>query len=1115
MEEDGPTNDLGERAVPEVPLPLIGPCQDPDPDGWASIERVGGWNALLTEFITMEEVPHQHRQAWTWAWGEVLDRVQIAQEGRQLDRALMWLCFLPQALLRQARGGGRQGRGAVTMRFNALSVDGNWGLLVTLWEKDMRKLMQDEAKAKPRKELNPEEELDKKRRVAKKLLANGQVSRAVARINSFGVADMKDPTVREQLRSKYPEGRGGMPEDLRKSTPVEHLRGLRENLRSLDKTTAPGTGGLRPAYLITLAELMEADQMSKLEDFGLRYARGDLPHWFYAVWLSVCTVPIFKTAERDSIRPLGIRNPLLKAIHKEVMRENRQAFTQFLEPQQLVLSVGGGCKLVFSVRMLLESRQDFCCVKNDFRNAYNEIERDCIVKALAEEPTLQHLAWHAAITHVPHHGLESGGKKWGTSSRGTTQGSNEATAYFCVGWHKELQKLDAKLSAVGGMAKAGADDLNAIGPPEVVFPALEQFWAAVEAKTGLTLQRTKTEVFAWPGTELPGMPAGLKRGGEVVNGVFEDGFIMYGVPIGTDTFVKNCLERRVDEILEDANRASVVLASERQCLWTVLRSSILAQFEYWLMLVHPSQVEAAARRVDKVIWGVLEKVAGFSIPQEGAELGWEHCLDIPVAGLRRRSFQSWVAGLPIRLGGLGLRSQEELSPLAYLGALEQAVPFFGGEDGICPQLAHLVGENVADRWAPLIQSGCRTGRELARLWEKQQTMVQECCNFMEEEFEGPFATPAEGIGDGSEDGSTRKRLCEKKEQLLGRVLKRGLLLHPDQTTGPVSSWKERDKLSTAFLLSLPGPHYGIPSDMFSEALATLLCAPSPACSARLGLTIGRSRVDLFGYKVINERMEGNHWVKRHDIVKAEVNALCAYTGLPAECEAYGVFSHLIPQQPLNRLERFRERQVLRPDFILQVPDTATGVNSRRVADVKTIGLGAGSYYKPGAEGLRAVERRSRRIQAEYEAGARRGDELAGAQPGQGRVSQKLAELGPVWDLTTGGYFEGSEGVHKLVKEMVEAWCRKQLLATGRPPGEGEKSMTTGLLRRRLSTAIVKANISVVLSRTSMMGDGARMARGRREWGRMEEMRARMEREAAWRAATSGQEVVRRGQFWLG
>ena len=50
---------------------------------------------------------------------------------------------------------------------------------------------------------------------------------------------------------------------------------------------------------------------------------------------------------------------------------------------------------------------------------------------------------------------------------------------------------------------------------------------------------------------------------------------------------------------------------------------------------------------------------------------------------------------------------------------------------------------------------------------------------------------------------------------------------------------------------------------------------------------------------------------------------------------------------------------------------------------------------------------------------------------------------------------------------------------------------------------------------TMMGDGAKMARGRRQWGRLEEMRAKNEREAAWRAATTGREVVRRGQFWLG
>ena len=67
-----------------------------------------------------------------------------------------------------------------------------------------------------------------------------------------------------------------------------------------------------------------------------------------------------------------------------------------------------------------------------------------------------------------------------------------------------------------------------------------------------------------------------------------------------------------------------------------------------------------------------------------------------------------------------------------------------------------------------------------------------------------------------------------------------------------------------------------------------------------------------------------------------------------------------------------------------------------------------------------------------------------------KVAQRLVEL--VWDLTTGGYFEGREGVHKLIKEMGEARCKKQLLSTGRPP----------------------------VSRTTMMGEGARMARG--SWG---------------------------------
>ena len=37
-----------------------------------------------------------------------------------------------------------------------------------------------------------------------------------------------------------------------------------------------------------------------------------------------------------------------------------------------------------------------------------------------------------------------------------------------------------------------------------------------------------------------------------------------------------------------------VLAGEVQTLWTLLRMSIMQQFDYWLQLVHPSQVKKSA-----------------------------------------------------------------------------------------------------------------------------------------------------------------------------------------------------------------------------------------------------------------------------------------------------------------------------------------------------------------------------------------------------------------------------------------------------------------------------------------------------------------------------------------
>ena len=82
---------------------------------------------------------------------------------------------------------------------------------------------------------------------------------------------------------------------------------------------SPGTGGMRPEYLKVLAEEMTNEQFHLLESFGMKYLCGNLPPWFYEVWLTVMTVPLFKTEKNDAVRPLGIRNPSAREFNKAVV----------------------------------------------------------------------------------------------------------------------------------------------------------------------------------------------------------------------------------------------------------------------------------------------------------------------------------------------------------------------------------------------------------------------------------------------------------------------------------------------------------------------------------------------------------------------------------------------------------------------------------------------------------------------------------------------------------------------------------------------------------------------------------------------------------------------------
>ena len=120
----------------------------------------------------------------------------------------------------------------------------------------------------------------------------------------------------------------------------------------------------------------------------------------------------------------------------------------------------------------------------------------------------------------------------------------------------------------------------------------------------------------------------------------------------------------------------------------------------------------------------------------------------------------------------------------------------------------------------MIENGGRMGEEFQNCWGKMRLEAAEAARWMDEELEGPLAVRADSAGKGSTNGSTRKLVMEQLEQLRHKMLSRGLSLYHNQEARPCWSWPDRDKQTTAWLLTLTGLT-GSSCDSTVPALASL------------------------------------------------------------------------------------------------------------------------------------------------------------------------------------------------------------------------------------------------------------------------------------------------------
>ena len=210
------------------------------------------------------------------------------------------------------------------------------------------------------------------------------------------------------------------------------------------------------------------------------------------------------------------------------------------------------------------------------------------------------------------------------------------------------------------------DDVYAVCKPERTRAVYDTLRRCLAEKTGIQLHEGKTRIWNRGGH----LPPQLSDLGDDV--WCPDGVKVLGVPIGHPAFVQSYLaEKSADQqrLLDSLPRVN-----DLQCAWQLLVQCAGPRANHILRSVPPSQsaLVSYARKHDIGLWHAADTLLG-SLPGDD----------------QQREAARSTASLPMRLGGLGLRSAERTASAAYWASWMDALPMLSQR---LPELAAKASE---------------------------------------------------------------------------------------------------------------------------------------------------------------------------------------------------------------------------------------------------------------------------------------------------------------------------------------------------------------------------------------------------------------------------------------
>ena len=451
------------------------------------------------------------------------------------------------------------------------------------------------------------------------------------------LADMTETTytaLQQKHPAPHPQSSIPQPPERLSFPPVTEGE-IAQAIKSFPNGSAGGPDGLRPQHLKDLiatgAGVGCEALLCALVPFIELVLSGNTPVSIRSFFFGANLIALQK--KDGGIRPIAVGCTLRRLAAKVAGMKVVDQMATLLAPRQLGYGVRNGVEAaVHAARMYLSNPDpSIAFLKLDFQNAFNSLRRDKMLQAIQElAPVLTAFA-HSAYS-LP--STLFWGDKILQSAEGVQQGDPLGPLFFCLSIHQLCSSLKSEFSVFY------LDDCSLGGPMEDVLHDLN----IVEregAELGLHLNYRKSEVI---GVDKDTRDAILSflPGARVVDPLRAT---LLGSPIGDVSSISITLREKIKLLETLGGRLKHLFTHDALIL---LRHSLAIPKLLHNLRTSPCFLSPTLQDYDELLKSTVSSIANIRFNEN--DPAWTQ------------------ATLPVRCGGLGIRSAVQLAPSAFLAS---------------------------------------------------------------------------------------------------------------------------------------------------------------------------------------------------------------------------------------------------------------------------------------------------------------------------------------------------------------------------------------------------------------------------------------------------------------